>query len=388
MLDKSQSEKIASLKKSFQENSEALPLKKATVGFDGFIDIVSRVIKNKEAHQAPVFFQETSELGLYIQERSGKSLCLELEEIETKIGGNTPIMAHALGQLGVHVNCIGSLGHPGIHPVFDRLSSNCSLHSFANPGFANALEFDDGKLMFAQIGRLNTIRWENIKATLGLSTLIRLFDESDFICLLNWSELDSSTGIWKGLLQDVFPKLLWPSERQKFAFFDLSDCSKRNNKAIREALSLIEEIAGYYQIILSLNRNESQLIYQALYLEKAGEEMEYTGQRIFEKLSIEMLVIHTTQQSYAFSRKGWYKSNSFFTANPTISTGAGDNFNAGFCIAQLLGLDVEASLLLGNAVSGYYVKEGQSPQSADIKAFLEEKLIEPLTLNQTTPKIT
>ena len=52
----------------------------------------------------------------------------------------------------------------------------------------------------------------------------------------------------------------------------------------------------------------------------------------------------------------------FFVSDPKISTGAGDNFNAGFCAAQLLELDLESSVILANAVSGYYVRTGTSAQ--------------------------
>lgn len=57
--------------------------------------------------------------------------------------------------------------------------------------------------------------------------------------------------------------------------------------------------------------------------------------------------------------------------DPKISTGAGDNFNAGFCAAQLLQLNLESSVILANAVSGYYVRTGTSAQLSGIINFLE-----------------
>ena len=104
-----------------------LQQKKITAGFDGFIDTIVRVIKEKQDHKPSTLFSTIKEFGNYIVEKQGASLSLEIEERSSKLGGNMPIMANALGRLGIAVNCIGALGYPQIHPVFKQLSSNCHL---------------------------------------------------------------------------------------------------------------------------------------------------------------------------------------------------------------------------------------------------------------------
>ncbi len=99
-----------------------------------------------------------------------------------------------------------------------------------------------------------------------------------------------------------------------------------------------------------------------------------SGNEIFKTLNIDNLLIHTTQKSYCYSKEGFSACKSFFVENPKFSTGVGDNFNAGFCVAKLIGLDMENSLILANGVSGYYVTEGRSPDVKDMIRFLEEKL--------------
>jgi len=54
-----------------------------------------------------------------------------------------------------------------------------------------------------------------------------------------------------------------------------------------------------------------------------------------------------------------------------ITTGAGDHFNAGFCLGKLLGLDSELSLLTGVATSGFYVRTAKSPAVSDLIRMLE-----------------
>src|SRR5688572_9040520 len=227
-----------------KNRAHELSAKTVTLGFDGFIDSVVKVIRYKD-HQSPVSYFETPHaFGEYIEAKGEKNLSIELETLTTKLGGNMPIMANAIARLGPQVSCIGPLGYPDIHPVFRQMPSNCQLHSFANPGLSKVLEFKNGKIMLAEMGDLNKLDWNFIKDTIGIKTFLELFAKSDLISMLNWSELDNSTATWKGLLTDVLPKLT-PSKRP-IGFFDLSDCSKRPDNSIREAMDLLNAFSDYW----------------------------------------------------------------------------------------------------------------------------------------------
>ena len=59
-----------------------------------------------------------------------------------------------------------------------------------------------------------------------------------------------------------------------------------------------------------------------------------------------------------------------FTPRPLITTGAGDHFNAGFCLGTLLGFDDALCVLTGVTTSQYYVRTARSPTLADLAALL------------------
>ena len=59
-----------------------------------------------------------------------------------------------------------------------------------------------------------------------------------------------------------------------------------------------------------------------------------------------------------------------FVQQPKISTGAGDHFNAGFCLGNLLGFSLEESLCTGVATSGYYVRTAESPSASQLAEFV------------------
>jgi sugar/nucleoside kinase (ribokinase family) len=357
---------------SIKSNAALLPAKKVTAGFDGFADTIVRIIKNKDAANSNELFTTIKDFGAYISEKAGGSFSLELEEISMKLGGNMPITANAVARLGAKVNCIGALGHPQLHKVFDELAVTCNCYSFAEPGTATAYEFNDGKIMLSQMRALNELKWDAIKKIIAADTFIKLYDESDLLCLLNWSEIDASTNIWKGILNDVMP--FCKGEREKRTIFiDLSDCSKRTNNVINEMLGLIKLFRTYAKVILSLNNNESRCICEVLFGKDVRYDFETAGSKIFEQLAIDTLLLHSSKKAITFSARGRFEADSFFVGSPVISTGAGDNFNAGFVAAQLMNLDITSSLIFANAVAALYIQSGISPQVNDVIQFLESK---------------
>ena len=61
-----------------------------------------------------------------------------------------------------------------------------------------------------------------------------------------------------------------------------------------------------------------------------------------------------------------------FVQQPKISTGAGDHFNAGFCLGRVLGMGLEECLCIGVATSGYYVRNAQSATGKQLAEFIAE----------------
>jgi sugar/nucleoside kinase (ribokinase family) len=347
--------------------------KVVSLGFDAFIDSVVKVVKQKDAYGEVHYFESTQAFGEYIVEKGEKSFSIEMEEMTTKLGGNMPIMANAIAQMGSEVFCIGPMGRAEIHPVFKPMQKICKLHSYADPGFTKVLEFSSGKIMMAEMTGLNNIPWEFIRDSVGIDTFRDLLSRSDLIAFLNWSELDNSTAIWRGVLNDVLPKTV--SKNRPVGFFDLSDCSKRESASITEAMSLLSDFSRYWDIVLSLNLNEATILTNVLGTADSGDtDIRKMCSSIYEKLNIHTVIIHTSRLSVARDSDGAYTQNTFFLNEPVISSGAGDNFNAGFATGRLLSLPTQTCLVLGNATSALYMKSAKSPAINDLTAFLANNL--------------
>ena len=219
-------DKIQKIINILSDNSIELGEKVATIGFDGFIDAVVHVVKEKENINNIKYFEGIEEFGNYLISKKGISGCIELDEQLTKMGGNMPIMSNSLGQLGVKVNCIGAFGLPSIKEEFKSMEeTNCKIYSIAEPGNTLALEFNDGKIMMAKMSSLDRLTWKDISKMVGIEKLVELYSKSDLIGIVNWSELENSSLIWEGILKDIIP--FCKPDKKQVMFFDLSDCSKK-----------------------------------------------------------------------------------------------------------------------------------------------------------------
>ena len=332
----------------------------ATIGFDGFVDSIVKLVKRKDGNGQPIeYFNTKEDWGNYILEKKSGNFSVELQQQNIKTGGNMPNMAAALAKLGVPVNCVGAMGYPVIDPLFRKLPAPCKHYSFAAPGTCQAIEFDDGKMMLAGMDELNKADWKMVKERIPIAMLIKIFDDAQLIGLLNWGELTASTSYWNGLLQEVLP--FCNTNKNKIFFVDLSDCSSRTKDEMTAALSLLKKIAAYGKVILSVNHNESIFIHNTLFEGITRyDNIKMFGEKLFATLQVDTLLLHNRDKAVAFRANEFAEKESFFIETPKLLTGAGDNFNAGFCFAQLMDCCLEDSLLIAHLISSYYIKNGAS----------------------------
>jgi sugar/nucleoside kinase (ribokinase family) len=350
-----------------------LTTKHALLGFDGFVDEIVRVVDKRYSPSEHSEISTIPQFAERISEAAGKSTNIELVVQKMKLGGNGPIMANALATLGASVTYIGNLGHPTLHPVFAELARRAAVISIADPCHTDALEFDDGKLMLGKIEPLNEITWENLVRHIGEEKLARLLGESHLVGLMNWTMIPYLAEIWENMLQRLCPHLP-PESKSRFVFFDLADPAKRLAEDIRAALELIARFQNYFQVILGTNEKESFEIAEVLGIEPPDNQktsMMRLAEAIRAKLGLFNVVIHPVQYAVAASASEVKLVDGPWDPKPLISTGAGDHFNAGFCLGRLLGLNLEMSLLSGVTSSGFYVRTAQSPRLEDLIQFLQ-----------------
>jgi len=341
----------------------------AFAGFDACIDTIVRAVRDRNSDGLPLYFGTTEEFGAYLGGLNGKSCGIELETKISKPGGNMLITSNALGMLGVKTQCAGTFGIPDINPAFQTVSENCCLHTIAETITATAIEFSDSKVIVFDPGSYRDLTWERLKDRISAAELADMLCAKDLVAFVNWSEIEHSTSIWKGFLEEVFPVIPVP-DHKPVLICDLSDCSRKSPEDIRYALTLLGEFRKYFSVSLSLNQNEAAIVSSAM--DTGSEDGEELMKTIHRVSGVDCLVIHRTTDAIAFNGDNFESCGTFFCNSPAVLTGGGDNFNAGYSFARACGMNTFQSLLLGNAVSGYYVKTGLSPGIPELISFLLE----------------
>ncbi len=342
---------------------------KALIGLDGFVDHIIAVVDKRYADGRYDPVRTIAAMGDKIRAAAGESSNYELVVTRSKLGGNGPIMADALAHLGFDVTYVGNLGFPEIHPVFRGFAGRASVISIADPGVTDALEFEDGKIMLGKHESLHQVNWDNLVARVGRDRLEGLLGGARLIGMVNWTMLSGMSVIWERLLDEVVHRF-GPGPRTLFV--DLADPEKRTSEDLRAALGLLARFQEGVEVILGLNLKEAMQVAAVLNLPShASPEAAIADQaaEIRAALGLGCVVIHPRRAAAAATADGVAHFAGPFIQQPKISTGAGDHFNAGFCLGRVLGLDLDESLCAGVSTSGYYVRTAASPTRAALAEF-------------------
>jgi hypothetical protein len=369
---------------SLRAAGEQLQNAPALIGFDGFIDTILHVVDQRQSADQYTTVPTLAEYGGRIAAAAGKSTNVEVVVQQIKLGGNGPIMANAMAAAGVPVTYCGMTGYPQTHPVFEDLSHIAHLLPLCEPALTDAYEFDDGKLIVGKHATVAEVSYDTIVARVGEETWRAAWQGSRFIGMVNWTMLPHLTALWQTL--QVHQSTLGAVTEAKTLFFDLADPEKRTHQDLLEGLDTLSQFRDHYEVVLGLNEKEALQVAAALELplqsvpdDAPGDQSSAHQKMICDlseairaRLKIAICVVHPTAFAAASDGKTSVAVVGPFTPKPKISTGAGDHFNAGFCIGLLAGCDLEEALQIGVGTSGFYVRNASSPSRLQLAEFLSD----------------
>jgi len=324
MTDRAQTARHAA--DQLRQFAEHLPESPVMIGFDGFVDSIIAVVDKRHCldDYAPV--KTIEQFGRKILAAAGKSSNYEFDVKLQKLGGNGPIMANAMLEFGLPVTYIGALGVPNPHPVFETFASRVDCRSISNPGFTDAVEFEDGKLMLGKHATIRDVGIEEIDEKIGPAVFARIVDRSKFLGMVNWTMLAHTNGIWQRLIDDVLPEC----GDRKLIFVDLADPEKRTTEDLVEALKLLARMQDNADVMLGVNHKEAMQVADALGVTVSDDaaEIESVARTLRDELDLHAVAVHPRESAAAAVKQpdGSIESatmTSAFTKTPKLSTGAG-----------------------------------------------------------------
>ncbi|MDA0989917.1 MAG: PfkB family carbohydrate kinase [Verrucomicrobia bacterium] len=346
------------------------------VGFDGFVDSIIDVVDQRQDLQRYEAMATIERFGQKILDAAGQSSNYELVTTLEKLGGNGPIMANAMAAAGLPTTYIGALGYPALHPVFESFATHAECISFSEPGLTDALEFSDGKLLLGKHSALRGVNAERVEAVVGVPKLSEVVGQARLLSMVNWTMLTNMNTIWDLLVEKVLPGLGDPITGRRMIFIDLADPEKRTRADLAEALAYGKRFQQYADVVFGFNLKEATQAAEVLGVTVSGNAeavIEATAVALRDALGVYAVVVHPRSGAAAAMLTTSGVTAAHFAGplvkKPKLSTGAGDNFNAGFCLGLIAGLSLDQSLCTGTATSGYYVRNAASPSLDQLVEF-------------------
>ena len=350
------------------------PKGKITLGIDGFVDDVWQIIAVRNGPgQDYVLYGSMKDFAKSVYDVGAGGYSNEIIRKRRGHGGFTAHTGEAVDNLGLDLMLVGMFdkdGGGGIDPVYEVFSDRCKVYSVGCTAVCPIYEFPNGKMMFPYVAKIAEIDIGHLTNALSKDELSSIYGDRDVVGLGYWSLLDNFDNLITRLCEDY----IRPGTR---LFFDFADLRKRSKDALFDTMKLLAGINGKMPVTLSLNEHEGTILFS--HFGKSFDWRNPVGadkdiEHIRQQTGFDEVIVHTPYFAVgATAEEGVAVVRQRYCENPVITTGAGDNFNGGYmsAVAQKGALSLSQRLLVGNAVSSFYVQNGASPTKDELAAEID-----------------
>jgi len=337
-----------------------------TLGIDGFVDEVWQVLSKRTNRTDYKLFDKMRDFAKSVHDCGEGGYANEIIRKRRSYGGFTANTGKAVGKLGGNPTLIGMFGKESVDQVFREFQETYVAISVADPAICQIFEFTDGKLMLPYIEETMDFNWSTLIAALPDKKLAKALD-ADIVAIGYWSQIPAFDDLIVKLCENYLI-----TGRCRRMFFDFADIRKRDQQSLEHTLKILADLNPQMPMTLSLNEHEAALLFSYYgrnfnweKSENAEKDVDYVRQRT----GLDELIVHTPYFAVASTiNEGTAIVLQQYCKNPIITTGAGDNFNGGYLAASLGQgqLSLEERLFVGNATTGFYIKNGYSPNKVDL----------------------
>jgi hypothetical protein len=367
-------ETLNSFTKKIETIKTSIIKKSCFLGFDGYVDSLYSLVQSRMSAKKWTRMESMKSFGELLIDVAGSSANIERVLKKRIFGGFAPNTCRALNAFGVKVYLIAALGHPKLNGFYYQLPEVESI-SISNPGQTLGLEFDDGKIMITDFTPILNIDWKTLMDNVKLGKLIKTIEASDIMGFGHWALIPNLNDIWQHFLDELFPSI--SNLKEKIFFVDIADIRKRSRQDLLDLIKILQKIDQQVPVMLSANDQEAYCISKVLdnvktfapYQENSTDYID-GGKRLNTEMNLSYLVIHSPHFATISTVEDHYWITEGFTSKPKFTVGAGDYFHSGTVLGLSCGLTPPEAILMGNALTGIFVRTGNSPNFNQLSQFI------------------
>ena len=344
-----------------------LPGDRVVFGFDGYVDRVREVVADRQDPEEYDRLDTLAGFGNRVQQSVAADSSLSFEWLQhgTRTGGHTSHLARAFGQWGFDPVMIGMFGDP-LLDVFVEEFGEYEQHTLGEPGYTDAVEFDDGKLMLIENGDTTNLDWEYLTERIDRDTLRAAVDGAALLGAGYWAETPDLPDVLAGVA-DLWDDLDDPPST---VIVDPGDVRKLDAERLQNGGDAVGRLADRTRVVVSANRAETKLLAET-YADEPSPDLESQAATVFEALAPSLFVAHGVDRSLVVTDEESTSVAVPSVDDPELTTSAGDHFNAGLSLALVAGVDPAGAVVVGNAVAGAFVRHGEPPTFETVRSFVD-----------------
>ncbi|MEM0492921.1 MAG: carbohydrate kinase family protein [Candidatus Thermoplasmatota archaeon] len=280
-------------------------------------------------------------------------------------GGNAANTALALARLGVKTYLISKTDETGAELIrFYLESAGVDISHIRTDGrlsVTTALEFGSKHInvMIGDPGSVESFSYDVLD-----DHDLALISESDLVGVMNWNLNRYGTDLAKKIFN-------YAKKHDTMTFFDSGDPSPKKNEIQR----LKEEVLKDDTIdIFSMNENELRY-YTGEVSILSKDEMIKAAIKLKREIK-PRIDLHTTLFTSSIDDIETVTVPAYELDSIKRSTGAGDNWNAGDILGELIGLETEERLLCANTVAACYItsRDPLPPTLEEVIGYLKKTM--------------
>ena len=344
-----------------------------TMGIDGVVDEVWQVTESFTSANEPIFYNKVSDFANAILARGSGGMSFPVMPKRRSHGGFTANTGKAVGRLGGTTTLFGVFGKDELDPAFEEMKEFNTM-SIDQPPINTIYEFHDGKI-FMGARTLRKVRdWEYFVKNIGMDVMRKAYAEANVV----GHGYLGTVSVFEEVVTNLINNFLADGPCHRM-FFDFANIQNRPKDELMGVLKTLSELNKKVPMTLSMNEHEGKILFGFLGrdfdwidpLPSTCQDIEY----VREQIGLDELLIHTQYFAVgASASEGSALVKQRRAEKIVITTGAGDNFNGAYissCLQKGV-LSLAERLFVGNAVTGSYVRNGNSPDKHALKKEMDE----------------